>query len=133
VNYYAGIDVSLELSSVCIVDATGEIVKEAKVEAHPDALVKFFKAFGLPLTVIGLEAGPLSQWLYAGLTKAGFVTSLKVCLKRLANCCEASFATNMGRAKCSSRSEPVWRIRQVGICPGASSLARMSLVGGLRP
>src|SRR5262245_39730824 len=76
VNYYAGIDVSLELSSVCIVEATGEIVKEAKVESDPDALVKFFKAFGLPLTVIGLEAGPLSQWLYAGLTKAGFVTSL---------------------------------------------------------
>jgi transposase len=46
------------------------------VESHPDALVKFFKAFGLPLTVIGLEAGPLSQWLYAGLTKAGFVTTL---------------------------------------------------------
>jgi len=76
VNYYAGIDVSLESSSVCIVDATGEIVKEARVESHPDALVKFFKAFGLPLTVIGLEAGPLSQWLYAGLTKAGFVTTL---------------------------------------------------------
>ena len=49
-NYYAGIDVSLELSSVCIVDATGEIVKEAKVESHPDALVKFFKAFGLSLS-----------------------------------------------------------------------------------
>jgi hypothetical protein len=45
VNHYAGSDVSLELSSVCIVDATGEIVKEAKVESHshPDALVKFFK------------------------------------------------------------------------------------------
>src|SRR5215813_9739690 len=76
VNHYAGIDVSLELSSVCIVDATGEIVKEAKVESHPDALLKFFKAFGLPLTVIGLEAGPLSQWIYAGLTVAGFVTTL---------------------------------------------------------
>ena len=75
-NYYAGIDVSLESSSVCIVDATGEIVKEVKVESHPHALLKFFKAFGLPLTVIGLEAGPLSQWLYAGLTEAGFVTTL---------------------------------------------------------
>jgi transposase len=65
----------LELSSVCIVDATGEIVKEAKVESHPDALVKFFNAFGLPLIRIGLEPGPLSQWLYAGLTGAGFVTT----------------------------------------------------------
>jgi len=38
VDHYAGIDVSLELSSVCIVDATGDIEKEAKVEGHPDAL-----------------------------------------------------------------------------------------------
>jgi transposase len=76
VNYYAAIDVSLELSSVCVVDATGKVVKEAKVETHPDALVKFFKALGLPLTVVGLEAGPLSQWIYAGLTEAGFMTTL---------------------------------------------------------
>ena len=75
-NHYAAIDVSLELSSVCIVDTTGKVVKETKVETHPEALVKFFKDFGLPLTRIGLEAGPLSQWLYAGLTEAGFETTL---------------------------------------------------------
>jgi transposase len=75
-NHYAAIDVSLELSSVCIVDATGKVVKETKVETHPEALVKFFKDIGLPLTRIGLEAGPLSQWLYAGLTEAGFETTL---------------------------------------------------------
>jgi transposase len=76
VNHYAGIDVSLELSSVCIVNATGKVVRETKVETHPEALVKFFKGFGLPFTRIGLEAGPLSQWLYAGLTDAGFETTL---------------------------------------------------------
>jgi transposase len=76
VDHYAAIDVSLELSSVCIVDAAGKVVKEMKVETHPEALVKFFKDFGLPLTRIGLEAGPLSQWLYAGLTEAGFATVL---------------------------------------------------------
>src|SRR5215467_1252473 len=75
-NHYAGIDVSLELSSVCIVDATGKVAKEAKVETRPEALVKFFKDFGFPLTRIGLEAGPLSQWIYAGLTEAGFETVL---------------------------------------------------------
>ena len=75
-NYYAAIDVSLELSSVCIVEATGKVVKEVKVETRPEALVKFFKNFGLPLTRIGLEAGPLSQWLHAGLTEAGFETVL---------------------------------------------------------
>ena len=46
------------------------------METHPEALVKFFKDFGLPLTRIGLEAGPLSHWLYAGLTEAGFETTL---------------------------------------------------------
>jgi transposase len=75
-EYYAAIDVSLELSSVCIVDTTGKIVKEIKVGSHPDALVKLFKGFGLPLTRIGLEAGPLSQWIHAGLTQAGFETVL---------------------------------------------------------
>jgi transposase len=75
-NHYAAIDVSLELSSVCVVDAAGKVVKESKVETHPDALVKFFKDLGLPLTLIGLEAGPLSQWLHAGLTEAGFETVL---------------------------------------------------------
>src|SRR6516225_4175091 len=76
VKHYAGIDVSLELSSVCIVDATGKVVKESKVETRPEAVVKFFKGFGLPLMRIGLEAAPQSQWLYAGLTEAGFETVL---------------------------------------------------------
>lgn len=74
--HYAGIDVSLELSSVCLVDAKGKIVKEAKVASDPDALVLFLREFGASIERIGLEAGPLSQWLHAGLTKAGFETVL---------------------------------------------------------
>jgi transposase len=73
---HAGIDVSLELSSVCIVDASGKIVREAKVCSEPDVLVAFFKGLSFPIDRIGLEAGPLSQWLHAGLTRAGFETVL---------------------------------------------------------
>src|SRR3954464_2814351 len=72
VEHVAGIDVSLERSSVCVVDATGRIVREAKVASEPEALVAFFGQLGLPLTCVGLEAGPLSQWLHTGLTGAGF-------------------------------------------------------------
>lgn len=75
-EHYAGIDVSLELSSVCVVDAQGMIVKEAKVASDPDALVAWFKEVGLAMVRIGLEAGPLSQWLHAGLTRAGFAVML---------------------------------------------------------
>lgn len=75
-KHYAGIDVSLELSSVCVVDAKGKIVKEAKVASDPDALVAFLRGLGHSIERIGLEAGPLSQWLHGGLTKAGFETVL---------------------------------------------------------
>ncbi|MGY4452980.1 transposase [Bradyrhizobium sp. i1.3.1] len=73
---YAGIDVSLELSSVCVVDAQGKILREAKVASEPGALVELFEALGFAVKRIGLEAGPLSQWLHAGLRGAGFETVL---------------------------------------------------------
>jgi transposase len=69
---YAGIDVSLKWSSICVVDATGKIVRETKVPSEPETLVAFFRQLGVPVTRVGLEAGPLSQWLHAGLTRAGF-------------------------------------------------------------
>src|ERR671916_1305821 len=66
-EHYAGIDVSLERSSVCVVDTAGRIVREAKVPSEPEALAGFFAGLGLAVTRIGLEAGPLSPWLHAGL------------------------------------------------------------------
>ncbi|MEY9134836.1 putative NBD/HSP70 family sugar kinase [Bradyrhizobium diazoefficiens] len=63
---YAGIDVSLELSSVCVVDAQGKILKEAKVASEPDALVEFFETLGFAVKRIGLEAGPPSARFWPG-------------------------------------------------------------------
>jgi transposase len=71
VEHYAAIDVSLEWSSVCVVDAAGQIVREAKVRSEREALAAFFAESGLSFARIGLEAGPLSQWLHAGLVEAG--------------------------------------------------------------
>jgi transposase len=75
-EHYAGIDVSLELSSVCVVDAQGAIVKEAKVASDPEAVAGWLKGLGFAVKQIGLEAGPLSQWLHAGLKQAGFAVVL---------------------------------------------------------
>jgi transposase len=75
-NYYAGIDVSLECSSVCVDDGGGKIVSESKVASEPEALIGWFRKLGLSLTRIGLEAGPLSQWLYAALRQAGLAVEL---------------------------------------------------------
>src|ERR671933_664219 len=71
-EHFAGIDVSLEQSSVCVVDAMRRIVRKAKVASEPAALGRFLQDLALPLSRLGLEAGPLSQWLHAGLTAAGF-------------------------------------------------------------
>jgi transposase len=75
-NHYAGIDVSLEQASVCVVDANGKIVAEAKVASEPATLLAWFQSLGLELTRIGLEAGPLSQWLYAGIAADGLAMEL---------------------------------------------------------
>ena len=75
-DYYAGIDVSLEQSSVCVVDSSGKIVRETKVASEPEALLQHFADLGLPVVRIGLEAGPLSQWLREGLVDAGLEVTL---------------------------------------------------------
>jgi transposase len=75
-NHYVGIDVSLEASHVCVIDGSGKIVREAKVASEPAALIAWFGSLGLGLTRIGLEAGPLSQWLYAAMRDAGLAVEL---------------------------------------------------------
>jgi transposase len=75
-KHYAGIDVSLEQSSVCVVDGSGRIVREGKVASEPQALIGWFGTLGLHLERIGLEAGPLSQWLYAAMRQAGLAVEL---------------------------------------------------------
>ncbi len=75
-DHYAGIDVSLECSSVCVVDASGKIVREARVASEPDALINWFRSSGFDFERIGLEAGPLSQWLFAAMREAGLAVEL---------------------------------------------------------
>jgi len=75
-EHYAGIDVSLECSSVCVVEVNGRILREAKVASEPEALIAWFRSSGFDLERIGLEAGPLSQWLYAAMREVGLAVEL---------------------------------------------------------
>jgi transposase len=76
VEQYAGIDVSVESASVCVVDATGKIIREARVASEPALLIAWFQSLGVAVTRIGLEAGPLSQWLYAAMAETGLAVEL---------------------------------------------------------
>ena len=75
-TYYAGIDVSLEYSSVCVVDGTGKIIREQRIASEPEALIAWFRGLGFGLERIGLEAGPMSQWLHAAMRAAGLAVEL---------------------------------------------------------
>jgi transposase len=70
-NYFAGLDASVKNTSVCIVDEMGKIVREVKVASEPEALLVVLKSLANPFKRIGLEAGPLSQWLFSALAEAG--------------------------------------------------------------
>ena len=70
-DHFAGLDVSVKETSVCIVDGTGRIVREVKVASEPDALLAVLTGVAYHFKRIGLEAGPLSQWLYSALAEAG--------------------------------------------------------------
>lgn len=69
-THYAGLDVSVKETAVCIMDDAGEICRELKVPSHPEDLVGVLKDPAWRLARIGLEAGPLSQWLFSGLAEA---------------------------------------------------------------
>jgi len=71
VTYYAGLDVSLEKTAICVVDGTGRIVKEARAASEPAALVAALREIGLPLERVGLEACSLTAWLHDELRSAG--------------------------------------------------------------
>jgi transposase len=70
-KHYAGLDVSVKETSVCIVDERGKICREVKVVSHPEDITSVLNDPAWRLERVGLEAGPLSQWLFEGLVKAG--------------------------------------------------------------
>ena len=70
-EHFAGLDVSVNETSICIVDETGRIVRQAKAASEPEALLAMLKNDAYHFKRIGLEAGPLSQWLYSALGEAG--------------------------------------------------------------
>jgi transposase len=71
VGYFAGLDVSLEETTICIVDDAGMIVREARAASEPEVLVAFFEACGMKMERVGLEACSLTAWLHGGLTEVG--------------------------------------------------------------
>jgi hypothetical protein len=109
-DHFAGLDVSVKETSVCIVDGTGKIVREVKVASEPDALLAVLINPAYRFKRIGLEAGPLAQWLFSGLAPGEVFTGRKPDL------CEARNFWSICRRGC--RETPVQEPSRR--CPGCS-------------
>lgn len=71
-DYFAGLDVSLDTVNVCIVNDAGDVLLERKIEAEPAVIADLLRRFGQPFKRVGLEAGPTSSWLHSALRDAGY-------------------------------------------------------------
>ena len=69
--HFVGLDVSVKETSVCVVDDAGKVILEQKVPTEPADLIALLNSLGVSYGRIGIEAGPLSQWLVSALTAAG--------------------------------------------------------------
>ena len=127
-KHFAGMDVSLEETAICIVDETGVIVKEMRAASEPEALADALAAAGLRLERVGLEACSLAAWLHDGLRAAGWSA---VCIEtRTANAAMKTMPNKTDRndARALAQIMRTGWFRQVHVKSRQSRLQRSLLV-----
>ena len=75
-SLYAGLDISVKKTALCVVNGNGRVLLETTVDSSPDVIAERLREFEQPIERIGLEAGPLSQWIYGGLVDLGLQRSV---------------------------------------------------------
>jgi transposase len=70
-THFAGLDVSVREAAVCVIDEAGKVLCEQKVPSEPDDIVTLLTSLGMDYGRVGIEAGPLWQWLVNGMAEAG--------------------------------------------------------------
>ena len=68
--HFVGLDVSVKETSVCVVDEAGQVISQQQVPTEPADIIALLTSLGVTFSRIGIEAGPLSQWLVNGLMAA---------------------------------------------------------------
>jgi len=102
-EHYVGLDVSLKLTAICIVDRTGKIEREGAVASDPQTIAAFIKSYAPNVVRIGLETGPTSTWLWTELNKMGMpiicidARHAKAALKLQVNKCDRNDAVGIAR------------------------------------
>lgn len=127
-DYYAGLDVSLETVNVCIVNTAGDVLLEKRIEAEPAAIGDLLKSFGPPVKRVGLEAGPTSSWLYSELRAAGYPAICLECRNVKAGLSAMRNKTDRNDARGIAQLVRLGWFRQVHIKSEEAQRVRMLLV-----
>jgi transposase len=70
-KHYFGLDVSLKLTAICVVDQTGSVIREGVVDSDPETIAEFLRSNAPSVVRIGLETGPTATWLWTDLKQLG--------------------------------------------------------------
>ncbi len=112
-GHYIGLDVAVKETAVCVVDEEGVICRESKIVSHPGDVTVFLREGGWDIVRIGIEAGPLSQWLHEGLAAAGLpvvcieTRHAKAYLKAQVNKCDRNDARGIAQMMRVNLFKPV--------------------------
>ena len=101
-NYYAALDVSLRSVHLCVIDNQGELITETKLSSKVTDIIAYLDALELKVSVVGLEAGTLAQYLTYGLQSVGF--EMMVCSYYLLRCVDG-MDLGFSRVACSLTQE----------------------------
>ena len=108
-EHYVGLDVSLKLTAICIVDRTGKIVREGVVTSDPETIAAFIKSHAPHVARVGLEAGATSTWQWTELNKMGAACHLHRCqaceVREVMNRCVATAEWSRSGKQTENRSE----------------------------
>ena len=97
---FVGLDVSLAKTAVCVLTEHGKIIEEVEVISEPEPLISLLEGLEGTVEAVGLEAGPLSQWLHRAMKEIG----LPAVLMASALAASCYFCTSLTRTRLCSRS-----------------------------
>jgi transposase len=125
-RYFTGLDVGLKASALCVVDETGRMVREIKLDSSPEAVAKALQ--GLEVETLVLETGGLSDWLASGLRKLG-LRALVICARRARAAGEAmAVKTDRGDARLLAELARTGFYREVHVKSSQAQEGRALLV-----
>ena len=128
-QHYAGLDVSLEATAVCVIDSDGEVVAERRVESDPAAIAGYLSNWSGSLAKVGLEAGSLTPWLHDGL-RSRDVPAICIETRRMKAYAKASpVKTDRRDAVLIARAMRAGLYRAVHVKSETAQRLRMALTG----